>query len=839
MHLESARLEEIGIGRPLKDELEIKEFEPKAKEVEGDITTEDETELDHVKRPKKGAGWVGVGPTLHPLRKGIPKPFVDGAGHCSPGRWPVARRNLPDNEIAKELRNIVLAALKKFEASLATSKPPMDFKRLLMTIAVGKMDGQPFPQELVEETRMDLRLALRRAGFGDGLPVEDDAVQKFEVRLIQALLSAFDDPDSYFCSWWAVGVWLGSPKRKLPRTPAVFDRKTKWRFPEPDEDERGDWQRNYSSIANHADLVKKQFEAEKSEGLMTTMRLGDAIAESGSDLMIAATGAIDKKGRSDEVRVIFDGSHGTALNPGIRVRDQVRYPTAADGRALLEEVADEGGPHFSLHYDVAKAHRQVPVLRCEWGRQACQISGTAARAAQEIRKKLAEAERREFETHGRSKGTAPEIDWLSELPQEVLDEEIWLNTVGTFGVGSAGYWWGRAGACVIRLSHYLQGFQHAIWTMLYSDDGWLIGRTERYEVGLILHLFILVLIGTPLAWHKLCGGVESEWVGYALDVGRFQIGISLLRAQWAVRWCGDKVRERRVRLGELREGLGRLQFLAGPLEHLRPFLGPLYAWSCAGARFARPKLPVMLLLILKYIGEELQRGSMAECRSRTKHLGEMFRLDAKAEGENVAIGGWRCKEGRSTRNSEWFAVELNRRNAPWAFARGEAFRTIASLELLGALVSVMTLLPIAEVRTASVGLATLSCGTDNQGNSYLLDKLMTTKYPLGIVLMELACQLGLRRACLHARWIPRLQNEEADALTNGEFDHFDLKLRIPVELDKLRFLVMDQLFDAGEDYVKELADLKAAEREKKRKAEGSAPERKAKKGPTLRERQPW
>ena len=38
-------------------------------------------------------------------------------------------------------------------------------------------------------------------------------------------------------------------------------------------------------------------------------------------------------------------------------------------------------------------------------------------------------------------------------------------------------------------------------------------------------------------------------------------------------------------------------------------------------------------------------------------------------------------------------------------------------------------------------------------------------------MMELACQLGLRRACMHARWIPRLQNEEADALTNGDFRH--------------------------------------------------------------------
>ena len=128
-----------------------------------------------------------------------------------------------------------------------------------------------------------------------------------------------------------------------------------------------------------------------------------------------------------------------------------------------------------------------------------------------------------------------------------------------------------------------------------------------------------------------------------------------------------------------------------------------------------------------------------------------FRLDAKAEGENVAIGGWRCRQGRPTRESEWFAVTLNRRNAPWAFARGEAFRIIASLELSVALVSVMVLLPVEEVCTATVGMATLTCGTDNQGNSYLLDKLMTTKFPLGVVLMELACQLGLRRACLHAR----------------------------------------------------------------------------------------
>ena len=83
------------------------------------------------------------------------------------------------------------------------------------------------------------------------------------------------------------------------------------------------------------------------------------------------------------------------------------------------------------------------------------------------------------------------------------------------------------------------------------------------------------------------------------------------------------------------------------------------------------------------IGEEIKRERMAPCPSKALNLGEVFRLDAKAEGEQVAVGGWRCRGAASTHEASWFAVKLNRRNAPWAFTRGEAFRTIASLELLG------------------------------------------------------------------------------------------------------------------------------------------------------------
>ena len=160
-------------------------------------------------------------------------------------------------------------------------------------------------------------------------------VQLFEVRLIQALLSAFADPDAYMCSWWAKGAWMGSPSRTLPRAPAIFDRKLKWSNIEPVDELHQGWQANYPSIEEHASIVQEQFEQEEREGLMVETTVGQALSRYGDSLNIASTGAIAKKGCTDEVRIIYDGSHGLDLNPGIRVRDQIRFPTAADCKRLL------------------------------------------------------------------------------------------------------------------------------------------------------------------------------------------------------------------------------------------------------------------------------------------------------------------------------------------------------------------------------------------------------------------------------------------------------------------------------------------------------------------------
>ena len=218
--------------------------------------------------------------------------------------------------------------------------------------------------------------------------------------MIESLLSAFQDPDHYYCTWWARGTWVGSPQRKLPWTPAVFDRKLKWRTIEPVNELHMGWQSNYPSLEEHAELVQKQFEAEKVEGLMIDTTVRQAILEFGDTLNIASTAAIAKKGRTDEVRVLYDGTHGLDLNPGIRVRDQVRFPTSADGKVVLSEMGDEGGPHFSLGIDFSKAHRRCPTLREDWGRQACQIKGSAAAAARASLGKAAERDRAVFESTG-------------------------------------------------------------------------------------------------------------------------------------------------------------------------------------------------------------------------------------------------------------------------------------------------------------------------------------------------------------------------------------------------------------------------------------------------------
>lgn len=198
------------------------------------------------------------------------------------------------------------------------------------------------------------------------------------------------------------------------------------------------------------------------------------------------------------------------------------------------------------------------------------------------------------------------------------------------------------------------------------------------------------------------------------------------------------------------------------------------------------QLPWSMACLLKFLCAQLSGEGRAHAVQLTsKDLGEAFRADAKAEGGIGVVGGWRCLHGDQPCNARWFSVTLDKESAPWAFRRGEPFRSSAALEWFGTLLCVLCFARAWPV--AATGIVKISGTIDNQGNSWILSRLMCTEFPLILILGVLATQLRERNLGLQLEWEPREQNEEADALTNGGFNAFDSKRRSAVGSASLDF----------------------------------------------------
>ena len=132
--------------------------------------------------------------------------------------------------------------------------------------------------------------------------------------------------------------------------------------------------------------------------------------------------------------------------------------------------------------------------------------------------------------------------------------------------------------------------------------------------------------------------------------------------------------------------LGRLCFACGPLPEVGPFVSPLFAWSAARGYRGTARLPWSVRLLLQHLHACFADGRRTrEIMPPVPHLGEAFRGDAKAAGMEVIVGAWECWGGVPPAQARWFSVALTKTTAPWAFHRGEPFRTIASLELFTSL----------------------------------------------------------------------------------------------------------------------------------------------------------
>ena len=308
----------------------------------------------------------------------------------------------------------------------------------------------------------------------------------------------------------------------------------------------------------------------------------------------------------------------------------------------------------------------------------------------------------------------------------------------------------------------------------------------------------------------------------AVIKSQFLKWLSESKVKWILGWIARKRLDGGATGRELKSALGRLSFVAGALQHIRPFLGPLFAWAAALALGTFSKFPEAVRSLLSLIEKEVERKPMSAPRRIPELAMEIFRVDAKAEKDLVVIGGWEVPEQGGTWEARWFSMQLTRRNAPWAFLKGEPFRNIASLELMAVLVAIIFFGEKMD-RFRMRGAMRLSGTTDN---CYVLQRLLSCKFPLSIVVMELACQLERLGLELDLAWAPRNQNVEADALTNSEFQGFDPNKRVKKELEEVKFVLLHELMEEAAEMNEE---LKLAKSSKEAKSDRPQQEEKIKK----------
>jgi hypothetical protein len=114
--------------------------------------------------------------------------------------------------------------------------------------------------------------------------------------------------------------------------------------------------------------------------------------------------------------------------------------------------------------------------------------------------------------------------------------------------------------------------------------------------------------------------------------------------------------------------------------------------------------------------------------------------------------------------------------------------------------------------------------------------MLTTKYPLCIIILELAVQLHRRGISLDVSWIPRQQNAEADEISNGVSRNISPDKEVRCDLAEIRFEVLDEPMEEAAAFYGEMMKKKEAKSHSK---VSIVPGKKRRTEDKLRSTDPW
>ena len=265
------------------------------------------------------------------------------------------------------------------------------------------------------------------------------------------------------------------------------------------------------------------------------------------------------------------------------------------------------------------------------------------------------------------------------------------------------------------------------WHMLVADDFMLECGGPRYRMGLVIFFVLCATCGVPLSWGKTAGGDKLIWVGFEILLRSYSLGLSQRRAEWFVKWTTQVSTTSTVHMASFEEGLGRIMFVVGALEHERPFLGPLYRFLTIHPRDSVRRVPPYVSFILRYLAGQITRQRHYSCNAEYVTDGCIPRVDAQASEVRTGLGGWfptRGSDGQvSVWESPWFSVEITKEDAPWVFEKDDRpSRIISTLEAL-AVVIPLKLRFGQECDGSLTKVSVVPTVTDNRGNGAALNKL--------------------------------------------------------------------------------------------------------------------
>ena len=325
--------------------------------------------------------------------------------------------------------------------------------------------GKFLPPEKIAELKLKVIEYLSTQGIHLQRTAEDRSDLPVDYRFLHLLLTASDDPEVGLGEF-SRGVRV-CPGARLPRLPAIYSAKKKWRLPgqedptdylESIKEPGAEWRKNYSTLGPLLEEVEKVMNDQHARGQVLKLTEDKARAQF-PGLVIASMGAQrkEKPGGVITARVLFDGSNGIYVNWRTRIRDQERSPIASDIKRLMREKSQLNQRSFSLTADVSEAHRQVPIHPDDWHMLGCRVRPEGA---------------------------------------------IYVNTVGTFGVASASYYWSRVAGAIGRIAQYCTGTQAITWHLLVADDYHLEASGSEYRAALMVFFVVCDTVGIPLSWHK-------------------------------------------------------------------------------------------------------------------------------------------------------------------------------------------------------------------------------------------------------------------------------------------------------------------------------------------------